>query len=334
MLSVPAPVVAAYAAVPPPMRGVFFMMISALGVVAMNVSVRQIADDIHPFVIAFFRHSIGVCLLAPMLLRPGHNPFRTAQLPLHGLRALFNVVAMLAYFLALTMEPLAKVVALTFTAPLLATVGAVLILGEKVTKARYAALLIGLAGALIILRPWAVEISQGSLLLILSSTTWAAALVVIKVLSRQDSPVTIALYASLLQLPFCLVAALFYWQWPTAYQWFIIVLIAVFGSTTQICLAQAFREADATVVLPADFTKLVFAGLAGWLFFSELPEIWIWIGGTIVFAGVFMNAWFEKRTRDAAKQVAPRTENSQSPGIPDGRLPEPGHPANNNERQP
>ena len=312
MSAVPAPLSAAYAAIPPPVRGVVFMMISAMGVVAMNVSIRQIADDIHPFVIALFRHSIGVCLLAPMILRPGQNPFRTAHLPLHGLRAFFNVIAMLAYFLALTMEPLAKVVALTFTAPLLATVGAVLILGEKVTRARYGALILGLAGAMIILRPWAVEVSTGSLLLLLSSSTWAMALVVIKVLSRHDSPITIALYASLLQLPFCLVAALFFWQWPTLNQWFFIFLTAIFGSTTQICLAQAFREADATVVLPADFTKLVFAGLAGWLFFSELPEIWIWIGGTIVFVGVFLNAWFEKRAREATN-LAPVAEVSHTP---------------------
>ena len=298
MSSLPGPVDAVYAAVPPPLRGVIFMMISAFGVVGMNVCVRHIADDIHPFVIAFFRHLIGVCLLAPMILRPNHNPFRTRNLPLHGLRALFNVVAMLAYFMALTMEPLAKVVALSFTAPLLATVGAVLILGEKVTRARYAALAIGLAGALIILRPWTVEISDGSILVIFSSTIWAAALVVIKVLSRTDSPVTIALYASLLQLPVSLAAALLYWRWPNIDQLMVIGLIAVFGSTTQIALAQAFREADATVVLPADFTKLVFAGLAGWLFFSELPGIWIWIGGSVVFAGVFLNAWFEKRARD------------------------------------
>ena len=306
MRTAPNPVAAAYSAVPPPMRGVIFMMIAGLGVVAMNVSIRQIADDIHPFVIGFFRHLIGICLLAPIFMRPGYRLFHTTQLPLHGLRAFFNVIAMLAYFLALTMEPLAKVVALTFTAPLLATVGAVLILGEKVSVARSAALIIGLVGALIILRPWAVEISPGSLLLLLSASTWAAALVVIKVLSRHDSPITIALYASVLQLPFSLGAAAFYWQWPTQHELFIIALVAFFGTTTQICLAQAFREADATVVLPADFTKLVFAGLAGWLFFSELPEIWIWLGGTIVFVGVFLNAWFEKQARSAVSPVAPR----------------------------
>ena len=305
MLRVPGPITTIYATIPPPLRGVMFMMISAVGVVAMNVSIRQIADDIHPFVIAFFRHTIGVCLLVPLFVRPGSNPFRTANFPLQGLRAILNVIAMLAYFMALTMEPLAKVVALTFTAPLIATIGAVLLLGEKVTRARYLALAIGFGGAMVILRPWAVEVSTGSLLLILSSTTWGMALVVIKVLSRRDSPATIALYASLLQLPVCLIAALFYWQWPTLYQLLIMALIAIFGSTTQLALAQAFREADATVVLPADFSKLVFAGLAGWLFFGELPAIWIWIGGTVVFTGVFLNAWLEKRALEAAKRVAP-----------------------------
>jgi drug/metabolite transporter (DMT)-like permease len=211
---------------------------------------------------------------------------------------------MLAYFLALTMEPLAKVVALTFTAPLIGTVGAILLLREKVTPSRYFALSIGFAGALIILRPWAVEISTGSLLLILSSAMWGMALVVIKVLSRTDSPATIALYASLLQLPVCLIAALFFWQWPTFEQLLVMGLIAIFGATTQLALAQAFREADATVVLPVDFTKLVFAGLAGWLFFEELPVIWIWIGGTVVFVGVFLNAWFEKKAREAARWTA------------------------------
>ena len=273
------------------------MMLSALGVVAMNVSIRQIADEIHPFVIAFFRHSIGICLMIPIFVRPGTNPFRTANLPLQGLRAILNVFAMLAYFLALTMEPLAKVVALTFTAPLIGTAGAIILLGERVSSARYVALAIGFFGAFLILRPWTVEISTGSILLIMSSAMWGLALVVIKVLSRTDSPATIALYASLLQLPVCLIVALFYWQWPNFDQFMFMVLIAIFGCTTQLSLAQAFREADATVVLPADFTKLIFAGLAGWLFFSELPAIWIWLGGTVVFVGVFLNAWFEKRER-------------------------------------
>lgn len=305
MPSLPPSFAAAYGAVPAQIRGVCFMMIAALGVVGMNVSIRHVADDIHPFMIAFVRHVIGVALLAPLLATRSYNPFRTARLPLHGLRALLNVVAMLAYFVAVTLEPLAKVVALTFTAPLLATVAAIVVLGERVTPARCAALATGLAGALVILRPWSVEISPGSGLLLFSAATWGAALVVIKVLSRTESPVTITLYASLLQVPLAGVAAAFYWQWPDARELTFIAMVALFGSCTQLALSQAFREADATVVLPADFTKLVFAGLAGWIFFAELPEAWVWIGGTVVFAGVVLNALLDKAARGGTAVARP-----------------------------
>ena len=208
-----------------------------------------------------------------MFLGRGANPLRTNKLGLHSLRALLNVIAMLAYFLALTMEPLATIVALSFTAPLFATLGAMLFLKERVSPLRGVALLVGLGGALIILRPWSVTISDGALLLLLSSTLWAGALVVIKVMSRTESAVTIALYASLLQVPFAFVAALFYWQWPTLEQFFVLVGIAVFGVT----------------------------------------EIWILVGGTVVFAGVFLNALFDRHDRIRAKAVAPLPESPQIP---------------------
>lgn len=313
MPPVPASIVRFYQSIPPPVRGILLMIVSGITITGMNTSVKFIADDIHPFVIAYWRHLFGIVLLAPMFLGRGANPLRTNKLGLHSLRALLNVIAMLAYFLALTMEPLATIVALSFTAPLFATLGAMLFLKERVSPLRGVALLVGLGGALIILRPWSVTISDGALLLLLSSTLWAGALVVIKVMSRTESAVTIALYASLLQVPFAFVAALFYWQWPTLEQFFVLVGIAVFGVTAQLAISQAFREADATVVLPADFTKLIFAGLAGWLLFAEAPEIWIWVGGTVVFAGVFLNALFDRRDRIRAKAVAPLPESPQIP---------------------
>ncbi|MEX2453104.1 MAG: DMT family transporter [Rhodospirillaceae bacterium] len=308
---IPASVATAYKAIPPPVRAIVFMMLSGICVTGMNASVKAIALDIHPFVIAFFRHAVGVCLLTPMFLGRGANPLRTARLGLHGLRAMLNVAAMLAYFMALTMVPLATTVALSFTAPLFATLGAMLFLREKVSAKRSVALAVGFSGALVILRPWAVEVETGALLLLFSSTVWAVALIVIKILSRTESSLTITLYASLLQIPFAFVAALFFWTWPTAEQLAVLVFIAICGTGAQLTLSQAFREADATIVLPADFTKLIFAGIAGWLFFAEAPEIWIWIGGTVVFAGVLLSTLFDRRDRQVAKAVAPAGETPQ-----------------------
>ncbi len=311
MRFVPAPVIRAYSSVPPSLRAVVFMLLSGICVTAMNASVKTLATDLHPFLIAFFRHAIGVCLMTPMFLGLNVNPLRTARLGLHGLRALLNVVAMLAYFLALTMEPLATVVALSFTAPLFAVIGAMVFLREKVSPKRAIALAIGFSGALMILRPWSADVGTGALLLLLSSTAWAVALIVIKVLSRTESSLTITLYASLLQAPFTFVAALFHWQWPNGEQLLLLALIAVCGTGAQLALSQAFREADATIALPADFTKLIFAGLAGWILFAEAPPIWIWIGGTVVFLGVLLNAFYDRQERQAAKAVARAAESPQ-----------------------
>lgn len=312
MAFLPAPVTAAYRAVPPPVKAICFMMMSGICVTAMNASVKGIADELHPFVIAFFRHAVGVCLMTPLFIGRAVNPLRTSRFAIHGLRALLNVCAMLAYFLALTMETLSTTVALSFTAPLIATLGAMLFLGERVSRRRAAALAIGFSGALIILRPWTAEVGNGALLLIFSSTLWAVALLVIKILSRTESSLTITLYASLLQVPFAFAAALFFWSWPTAEQLLVLLFIALCGTGAQLCLSQSFREADATIALPADFTKLIFAGIAGWVFFSEAPEVWVWIGGTVVFSGVLLNTWFDRQDkaalRNAAKPVAPSAE--------------------------
>ena len=311
MRFIPAPAIHAYRTIPPSLRAVVFMLLSGICVTAMNASVKILATDLHPFLIAFFRHAIGVCLMTPMFLSLSVNPLRTKRIGLHGLRALLNVVAMLAYFLALTLEPLATVVALSFTAPLFAVIGAMVFLREKVSPKRAVALAIGFSGALMILQPWSAEIGTGALLLLLSSTAWAVALIVIKVLSRTESSLTITLYASLLQAPLTFVAALFHWQWPNGGQLLVLALIAVCGTGAQLALSQAFREADATIALPADFTKLIFAGLAGWIIFSEAPPIWIWIGGTVVFLGVLLNAFYDRQERQAAKAVARAEESPQ-----------------------
>lgn len=285
------------ATVPDNAKGAGYMLASATTISGMNGTVQFLSSTVHVFEVAFFRQLFGVIFLAAVFLRGGLAPLITRRFGMHLLRAVLNVIALLAYFYGLSLEPLAKVVALGLTAPLFATVCAVIFLGERLTVHRSIALLLGLAGALIVLRPGMQAVSLGAMMVLLSNTVWAVALIVIKSLARTESAATISLYAAILMAPVALVFALFVWQWPTPVQLVWLVAIGVFGSIAQLCLSQAFRLADATLVLPIDFTKIVWASLIGYLVFNQVPEIWVWIGAVVTFAAVFYNTYQERGSR-------------------------------------
>lgn len=278
----------------PNVKGLANMLASASSISAVNGVVVHLSSSIHVFEIAFFRQFFGLIFMSAVFLRGGLRPLITHRLGLHILRSVLNVSAMLAFFYGLTLEPLAKVVSLSLTSPLFATVGAVLFLKEEMTRHRWIALILGLAGALVILRPGIQAFSLGAFLILFSNAMWSVALVVIKILSRTESSVTIAFYATILMAPVALVFALFVWQTPTLEQLVWFAAIGIGASVAQICLGEAFRHADATVVLPVDFTKLFWASLIGYFFFNQVPEIWIWVGAVIVFMAVFYNAYKER----------------------------------------
>jgi drug/metabolite transporter (DMT)-like permease len=282
-------------AMPRPLRGMLLMLVSAIMVVVMNVTVRQIASELHVFEIAALRNFFGFLLFLPWLIGARTNPLRTRRIVLHMGRAGFNTVATIAYFVALILIPLTQVTALTFTAPLIATLLAVLVLHESMSARRWAGFFVGLAGALIILRPGVRDVGTGQLMVLLSSATWASALICTKVLARTETSLTIAAYSALLQVPIAMIGAVFVWQMPSLRQVGILFLIGGMAGFIQLCIAQAFRDADATLVLPFDFTKLIWASIAGYLVFSEIPDYWTWIGAVVVFLGVFYMALQERR---------------------------------------
>ncbi len=283
-------------AVPESIKGMGYMLTSAMTISGMNGVVQYLSHSMHVFEIAFFRQFFGLIFMAAMFLRAGLRPFYTRRFGLHVVRAVLNVAALLLFFYGLSLEPLAKIVSLSMTAPLFASVCAVIFLKEKMTIHRWIALALGFSGALIILQPGAQAVSAGALAVLASNAVWAIALVVIKVLARTDSSVTATLYATLLQTPVSFTFALFYWQTPTLAQLAWLIGIGICGSIAQICLAESFRHADATLVLPIDFTKLIWASLIGYFFFGQVPEIWIWVGALVVCSAVFYNAWQERRS--------------------------------------
>ena len=264
---------------------------------AMYVAIRSVPGTIHPFELAFFRNFFGLCFL--LASNPGRvfSLFRTHRLKLHGLRGLLNAAAMLMFFSAVVTTPLADVSALGFTAPLFASLMAVLLLKEKLPGYRALGLGLGFIGTLVVLRPGVAGFTEGHALLLGSAAVWGVTLVIIKTLGRTDSSLTITLYSGIVMTPISLAAAAFYWQWPGLEQLSWMMLVGALGTAGQISLAQSLRIGDASAVLPVDFLKLVWSTALGFVFFSEIPDIWTLAGGVAIFSTTTYLALREFRPR-------------------------------------
>ena len=275
--------------------GIGFMLLACVLFGAMHVGVRHVTQSIHPFEAAFFRNLFGLLVLAPSFITHGWRPLRTRRFGLHCTRAALNVVAMLSFFYALSITPVVLVQALAFTAPLFTSVLAVLLLGERIRARRLTAIVVGFAGALLIIRPGVQPIELGPALVLASAAVWGYVVVLIKSLSRTDTAVTITAYMVLLMTPMTLVCALFVWTWPTEGELAVLVGIGIAGTLAQMCMTQSLRLAETMVVLPFDFTKLVWGAFFAWLLFGELIDTWTLVGALVIFSGGLYVAYRERQ---------------------------------------
>jgi drug/metabolite transporter (DMT)-like permease len=279
------------------------MILNAALMTGMAVMVRHVAEELHPFQVAFFRNVIGVIILMPLLLRYGIEPLKTNDMRFMAARGIFNAAAMLSFFLALTMLPLAEISALMFTVPLFVALMVSIFMKERMGPRRMVSLVVGFSGALIILRPGIGIIQVGALYVLFSAISWGTAVVLIKHLSRTNSSVTITFYGLSFLTIFTFPPALFVWEWPTGEQYVWLVAIAVGSTAGQLLITQSLKIADATLVMPFDFTKLIWASIFGFLIFSEIPTIWALVGGAIIFASSTYITYRESR-------LTPRSEPS------------------------
>jgi drug/metabolite transporter (DMT)-like permease len=303
-LAIIAPLVDRYERLSVVTRGCLLMVIATLLFAAMHASIRHATQHLPGVEVAFFRNLFGLVVIVPLLVRFGPRLFYTEKFGLHLLRSLINAVSMVAFFIGLSMTPLARATAIAFTAPLFTALLSALLLGEVFRWRRWTAIIVGFIGALVILRPGADAVDMGSLLVLFSSLLWAVAMIDIKVLARSESSATITAYVTVLMTPLTLVPALFYWQTPSPGLWGWLIFIGVIGTLGQFIVTEAIKLADMTVLMPFDFLKLVWAAFLGMLFFAEVPDSLTWIGAGIVFSASFYIVWREAKLRRAQARTA------------------------------
>ena len=284
------------------------MLCATVCFAVMHTSIRHVASGIHPFEVSFFRCAFGFLAIVPWLVRSGIAPLRTRQLPLHLLRAVVGIGGMLAYFTALAIAPLAEVTALSFLAPLAATLLAAVFLKESVGWRRWTAIGVGFVGTVIVLRPGFATIEFGQMLALMSVGFSAFGLIMVKILGRKDSSVTLTAYMSILMAPMMLVPAWFHWTWPTPTEWVWLAMIGIIGNIGQILMAQSLKEADTAAAVPFDFFRLVWIAAIAYVAFGEVPGLFSWIGGAVIFAAGTYLAIRERRLAEARARERARSK--------------------------
>jgi drug/metabolite transporter (DMT)-like permease len=256
----------------------------------MAVAGRETTRDLNVFQIMEVRSVIGLFLLYPLIhLNGGVAMLRTDRLQLHVARNLIHYVAQLGWFLALTMIPLGQVVAIEFTMPIWTALLAASFLGERMTARKIVAIVLGLIGVVVIVRPATGAVNPGQLLALGAAVGFGISIALMKFLTRTENTLTIIFWMLAVQATAGLIPTLFVWVWPSAYLWGWILVIAVCGTFSHFCMARAMLYADATIVVPMDFLRVPLTATAGWLLYAEQLDAFTVLGAALILAGNLLN---------------------------------------------
>ncbi len=296
-------------------RGMLYMTISCIIMGCLWALVRAAGENLHPFLIVFYRNFFGLVMMLPMIYRAGWSAYKTPHWKLHLGRGATALMGTYGIFYAITQAPLATVVAITYAAPIFAAVGAVFILKERIYIRRIISILVGFIGVIMVLAPGLTGQQMDA---ISSSGLWAAvmgavaisiAIILIKFLVGAEDTKVIVTAPFMIITPISFVVALPYWQWLTINELGMMALIGIGISIAQYLLTLSFKLADATAVLPLDFIRLLLAtGFGVWLF-NEPADYMVILGAVVILASTVYNS---HREAVLAKRPvpAPKTDTS------------------------
>ena len=277
-------------------KKLFVILLSLLGTgtAAIMVSgIKLLSQDLNPFIIAFYRCLFGVIIMLPFMIYNYPEAWKTHNIKLQFVRSAINVYSMISWFTAIGTLQLEKAAAIGFTTPLFTTILAIIFLGEVIRIQRITALIVGFIGILVVIRPGYIPFESGALWLLSAAITFSIVIIIVKKLTEKDSSLTTAFYQMAFMVPPTFFIALFFWESININQFLLFIFVAIAGFITQFSFAQCLKMAETTIIMPIQFTKLIWLSLIGYFFFMEVPDIWTWIGASIIFSSILFIAYRE-----------------------------------------
>lgn len=285
-----------------PLRGIGLVLVTGIFFNAADGVSKLLTADISPLQVIWLRYgTFTVIMLALVWRSGGRSRLRTQRPGLQFLRGLGVTLSSILFVMGLKYLPIADATASSFVAPLFVTALSIPILGETIGWRRWTATLIGLAGVLIVVRPGGSEFQTASLLPVISALTWAFAMIVTRMMSRTESPLTTLAYSAVIGFALVSLFMPLVWQPLT---WTMLLMGLFIGASSTVghwLLVTAFRYADASLLAPFSYLQLLWASIFGYVMFATLPDSWTLIGAVIIAGSGLYTAHRERiRARNLA----------------------------------
>ncbi len=283
----------------------FSLMVALIKLVGQRLPVSQI----------LFVRQVGMSImLAPVLIRGYPESLHTNRLSLQLCRIVFALIAMMCGFTAIVHIPLADATAIAFAKSFFITIFAVLILKEQVGTYRWAAVIVGFIGVIIMVRPGTAGFSMYGMLAVIGAASAGFVMVIIRLLTRIDAPATILAYQAIGVGLIMAVPASLQWVQPTAWEWLLLFGIGLVSFFAQKANIFAYAYGEASVLASIDYVRLLYATFLGWLLFSELPGTSTWVGAAIiVLASLYTVHREAKKKRRITSDPQARSINNSQP---------------------
>ncbi|KPK18374.1 MAG: hypothetical protein AMJ67_10535 [Betaproteobacteria bacterium SG8_41] len=281
--------------IPVAVRAALWMGCALLSFALMAISVRELHHAMGSFEILFLRSIVSLLIMLAILPRYGGRALITQRFGLHVVRNLLHFAGQYAWVFAIGALPLATVFAIEFTMPVWTAVLASFILGERLNRGRLVMLAMGLAGIIIILKPGFQQVPPAALVMLAGSFAYASTMIATKRLAGHETVFAVLFYMAAIQVPLGFVFALPGWITPGLAELPWIIAVGATGLSAHMCLTRAFRIADATLVVPFDFMRLPLIAVVGMLFYNEPPELAVFVGAGVIFAGTYYSIRRESR---------------------------------------
>ena len=287
-------------------KAIMLALIASFCAVLMSVFLKLAQEDSNVFTVGFLRFFFGLLLITPIIIQSSFKIYNTINFKLHILRCVINVPMMIFGFAALTYIPLEQIKAIGFLSPILVVILSVIFLGERIYLIRTFSLILGFIGTLIILRPGFIEINIGVYMVLASALLWSCVIIITKFMSKNDSAMTILTFQYTFVTLFTLPLAIIYWDNPSFISLIYTLLAAIVGTVLHLCINNAYKLSDLSIIQPVWFTQLVFASFLGFIIFGSLPDFFTWIGAILVFISVLIITYRENYLKkDIAKTSIP-----------------------------